>query len=319
MMRILAIVALAIIAAGSVQAASTNKTTGTRVSASERVTLNSLIAAAWGKIEDPRAKDCQRALSNPTIRLTYSHPKIWPNGDAPIIVSMRGETQMPELNAQMREATAMIITCSELIESKAEEISSTLRQRRPGRAKAIEYVAQTIDRALVDSDASEYFYKTNMLAREVGTYVDAGNMGFASQQLFVPGSDPARGCRNGMCGIQSMAGWNGNQNSMDLIVEMKGNGFHSINGIPAREVIFKGIFAFRTTPTDVDIECPDSRAKRSCAGQFLVVYDGTSVTVMKNGQVWFDKSTIGGAEYAIDLSGETGSSSNTQVQTKGGW
>lgn len=333
-MKKIIIAAFAVLALSQTYAASTNKTTGTRVSASERVTLNSLIVAAWEKSEHPYSKYCLEALSAPSILFSYVRPEIWPDGDAPIVVSMNGETAMPELNSQMSDKTGMILACSEFLAMRADQIGVTLRERRPNRAAAIAIIKTMLESALEMNLA--WFKETYLKGRKVGTYVAAGNMGFASNTLFVPGTagcyrirrGEAKPGSSGLCsvltpetagGLAALATWDGRASVHDYQEDLKKSVGFQINGVPPREVIFKGIFAFSTIPTVIKIDCPASSGKNDCSGKYLIEYDGSQVTVKKNGVMFFDKSTIGGAEYAIDLSGETGNSTNTQVQTKGGW
>lgn len=302
--------------------ASTNQTTGNRTGASARVPHMSVIGPALGILgrDSEVARECLHSLTSPVTEFDFSIPDLGLMHDAPVIVSSVGETASAQLNADMSRQTGEIIVCLEAIALHAEEIQATIRSAKPDRVHAIQIVGAAFAKKL-DADYKT-FKDASPGAFGVQTLVADGNNGFSQYSLIYkkPGTSP------------------NNFNTVDL----KGNVFHAINGHPAREAITKGVFSFYTNPARIQTLCaiptpPTAKAAKikgvdkapagdgaapsfyPCAATYVVKFNGTELEVRKDGQRWFDNEYLGGVAYAIEISGEKGSSTNTQVQTKGGW
>ena len=272
-----------------------NDATQSRTSASERVPLVSLVMPALQELgaANKVAEGCFALLSNPTVKLLRH-----------VEVKKDGRTMNLELDSYLSSSAGKLMGCSAAISQRAEAISKELRGKRPTREQAVKIVKATLGKFLVEDYKA--FQAANQQAYDAPVMIAKGNNGYSRE--FVAYNDVVVTVDRHAVDPTSKAPIlktliDGGENST---IPRAGN---------IREIITDGVFSFYTNPITVASMCTaPGREPYGCDTTYSVKFDGYAVDIRKNGQRWFDSEVIGGAIYAIELSGEKSTSTTRKVE-----
>lgn len=284
-------VSVSITSAASAQVV--NRGTSAKTSSTERVPLMTLIIPALEQLKGNRtAQGCLTLLSNPAVKLRQG---------VLVQVARNGLAVDGYVNEALTATASRIIACAEVLSWRAPEMAELLRQVKPNRADAVKRVTKILGAQLEDD--YEKFRSSSAHLFDVAVRIAPGNSGRARENVIM--------------------------NDRVLYFEKKspedprtyrelvpgGDNQIAAKNSPIRELIFEGIYDYKTDPVDVATVCSGpGKSFRPCEATFQMSYDGRAATVTKNGQKWLDDTMIGGAEYTITLEAESTTGTTRKVE-----
>jgi len=260
-----------------------NRGTQDRAAASERHNLRAELVDAMGRSSSKSAKVCRQLLSNPGVEFV---------GGATTHVLRTGLTASVEVNQQLGVNGARAMLCAAALAELAEPLADILKRMKPTRDQAR---AET--QKVVDQRFSETFTKIARENRglEKAIFKVSENNAGASRPYVVANETFFRFVPN-----PGAAQGGGDGRNFEVVVDAGENNIASRAG-PIREVIFRGVMAFETAaPTEINLPCGTGFCKHSMS----LTWDNRELKIFKDGRPWFDAENLGGAVFAVELTGE---------------
>lgn len=257
-----------------------NRGTQDRAAASERHNLRFELVDALSRSSSKAAQVCAEHLASPGISFREG---------AEVRVLRSGATESAQVNEALSIRAARTILCAAALSELAEPLADSLRRTKPNRVQA-----RTETLKIVDSQFSEIYRnlaQANRGLERAEFKVSQNNAGatkpfVAANEVHVrhiPRADPKDLTPQ-----------------FEVVVQGGENQVASRAG-PYREIIFRGVMAFETAkPTEINLPCPNG----FCKSFVSLTWDNRELKIFKDGRPWFDSENLGGAVFAVELSGE---------------
>ena len=277
---IFALTLVAAAATASAQSGVVNRGTQDRAAASERHNLRAELVDALAQSSSKSAQVCASHLSSPGVEF---------RDGVELNVLRSGATASKEINDALALKGARAIVCAATLAELAEPLADSLKQMKPTREQAR---AETLK--IVNSRFSAEYKKlaqANPKLAEAEFKVSEKNGG-ASKPYFAPNEIHVRHFPR--ASDQDLTP------QFEVLVNGGENQVASKAG-PYREVIFRGVMAFETAkPTEINLPCKTGFCKSFAS----LTWDNRELKIFKDGRPWFDSENLGGAVFAVELSGE---------------
>lgn len=257
-----------------------NRGTQDRAAASERHNLRAELVDALSQSSSKSAQVCASHLSSPGIEF---------RAGVELNVLRSGATASKEINDALSRNGGRAILCAAVLAELAEPLADSLKKMKPTREQAR---AETLK--IVNARFSAEYKKlaqANPKLGEAEFKVSEKNGGaskpyFAANEIHVrhfPRPDPMDFTPH-----------------FEVLVNGGENQVASKAG-PYREVIFRGVMAYETAkPTEINLPCKAG----FCTSFATLTWDNRELKIFKDGRPWYDSENLGGAVFAVELSGE---------------
>ena len=329
---------------GQAHATTGNQNTQTRTSASERVSMMTLLMPALEEVASAdsthhtAAYGCFNLLTKPVVSLAREAP-----------VQRNGLLVDAEANAILSERAGKVLGCATGLSYHIEDVFYQMERSRPTREVAIQMLKTHLNKTF-EADYS-YFRDKNQAVYDIPVFVAAGNNGFSNPYIAyndrVLQNDRNSGGHDGK-------GWSVHYKTL---IDGGENAAREKASL-IREIVYGGIYSWSTNPTQIATLCPDEvaveqkpaqvnktpakpakkpakaakaskvvtapvevpafvpPAKHECTETYTAKFDGANLEIRRNGQPWYTSDLIGGATFAIELSGETSTGTSFKVKVK---
>jgi len=220
-----------------------------------------------------------------------------------------------ELNDVLAENKGKIYGCTAAISAHADELSKTLRQMRPDRITALKIIKEAYSKRIASDYAN--WQDANQDAFGGPVLIAKDNNGHSKEYMAF--NDVNWQKERAKTNVSGGGGWGNGSSSIDDVgikvnVDAGENSAKEKGGI-IREIITDGVYSFFTNSETINSVCVVPGAKsQNCKETYSMKFDGTSIDVRKNGQRWFDSEFIGGAVYAIEMSGEKSTGTTKKME-----